>query len=76
MRHLSDKAEYDKSSLELEADALLAPYLKDKKRNKTRTDQYPILSDSQLARRRSKEIPMSSLYRKNLLELEHGDQDD
>lgn len=53
-----------KSELDLQADELLAYILKSKQRNKSRLDEYPILSDSQMARIHSKEIPESSLSRK------------
>jgi hypothetical protein len=53
--HLSEE------DLEQMADELLAKDLKCKKCNKTRKEEYPILSINQLDRRRRKEIPFSSL---------------
>lgn len=43
------------------ADNLLKSDLTSKKKNKSRLCEYPILSDSQLKRRRSMEIPYSNL---------------
>lgn len=58
--------------LEKEADELLAPFFKDKRRNKSQTDPYPVLSESQLKRRASKEIPFSSLSVRQAKQSECG----
>ena len=58
------------AELEEEADKILAPYLKDKHKNKNRVQDYPILSKYQLKRIRSKELPISNLSRKQLDNLE------
>jgi hypothetical protein len=63
----------DKSDLEKQADKLLGGYLKSKKRNKVASEEYPILSDSQLKRRRSKEIPMSSLSRRQAHKVDEAE---
>ena len=65
----------NKDDLEKEADELLAPYLKAKKKNKSAKEEYPILSDSQLKRRRSKEIPFSNLSLKQKEKTEAGPED-
>jgi hypothetical protein len=58
------------SSKELEelADNLLSSDLTEKKKNKVRTTEYPILSNSQLRRRQAREIPYSNLSGKQRLE--------
>ena len=43
------------------ADHLLMDILTDKKRNKSKSEEYPILSNDQLKRRHAKEIPYSNL---------------
>jgi hypothetical protein len=63
-----------KSELEMQADQILAQDLKNKKRNKSRSLEYSFLSDSQLARRRSKEIPFSSLSRKQSEQATNPDE--
>ncbi len=59
-----------KDPLEIEADKLLALYLKNRKKNKNRLEEYPILSDSQLRRIRAREIPFSCLSYTRALEVE------
>lgn len=54
--------------LERLADELLKKYLKDRRKNKSKLDEYPILSPSQLKRRQAIEIPYSSLSEKQRLE--------
>jgi hypothetical protein len=58
------------SSKELEelADNLLSGDLTEKRKNKVKTAEYPILSDSQMRRRQSREIPLSNLSGKQRLE--------
>lgn len=56
------------SELERLADHLLEKYLKDKRKNKSRLEEYPILSKSQLKRRQMMEIPYSNLSEKQRLE--------
>jgi len=58
-----------KDKLELLADELLSDFLKDTKKNKMRTSDCPILSDSQLKRRASMEIPFSNLRLNQRIEL-------
>ncbi len=65
----------EKSDLEIEADKLLGSVLKNKKKNKTKTEEYPILSDFQLRRRRAKEIPFSSLSMRQKAKAESGPED-
>mgnify|MGYP006883604504 CR=1 FL=1 len=66
-----------KNDLEKQADKLLEDTLKDTRRNKIRLEEYPILSDTQLKRRRAREIPMSSLSIRQKLESElNNDPDD
>lgn len=67
---------WTKSELEIKADQLLAKELKNKKRNKNRKEEYPILSDSQLARRRAMEIPLSSLSQKQKANAEDNENPD
>jgi hypothetical protein len=67
----------NKDPLELEADKLLAGTLKSHKKNKSQTEEYPILSDAQLSRRRAREIPFSNLSLRQKLEIEYDkDADD
>lgn len=47
--------------LERLADYLLRDEFEDKRKNKSRTREFPILSPSQIKRRESMEIPYSSL---------------
>lgn len=58
------------AELEEEADAILAPYLKDKRKNKNKVQEYPILSRYQLKRIRSQELPISNLSQKQMDNLE------
>lgn len=61
--------------LEELADHLLSLDLKNTKRNKTRTEEYPILSESQLKRRAAMEYPISSLGKKQLLNAQLAGMD-
>lgn len=58
----------DPTDLERQADELLAQDFQDKRRNKTRVIEFPVLSPSQLKRRTSMEIPYSNLSNKQRLE--------
>lgn len=58
------------AELEAAADEILAPYLKDKRKNKNRVQEYPILSKYQLKRIRSQELPISNLSKKQMDNLE------
>lgn len=49
------------NELERLANVLLESYIKDKHKNKMKSDEYPILSPSQMKRRQSAEIPYSNL---------------
>jgi hypothetical protein len=70
-------AEREAMSLEKQADELLADTLKSKKRNKSRVEEYPILSASQVKRRHSKELSIADLPIKQRLRLEEvSDSDD
>jgi hypothetical protein len=55
--------------LEKVADALLEGDLKNRKCNKARTEEYPVLSKTQLERRRRREVPFSSLHIMDKIEL-------
>jgi len=57
----------DYEAIERLADKLLEQDLKSKKRNKSRTSEYPILSKSQMKRRQSREIPYSNLSNRQKL---------
>lgn len=67
--------ESKKSILEQQADEILADELKSKKKNKSSMNEYPILSDSQLKRRRSKEIPYSNLSIRQKIKADSGPED-
>lgn len=54
--------------LENLADHLLKKDFEDKRRNKTRTTEFPVLSPSQMKRRSLMEIPYSNLSEKQRLE--------
>lgn len=56
------------NELEILADGLLDTELKDKKKNKVKTTEYPVLSRSQLKRRESMEIPYSNLSNRQRME--------
>lgn len=71
----------DSKELERLADNLLKDELSSKNKWKSQQTEYPILSDSQLKRRASMEIPYSNLSEKQRLECrskqldyEAGDQ--
>jgi len=54
--------------LERLADHLLRQEFEDKRKNKSRKTEFPILSPSQMKRRRLMEIPYSSLSERQRLE--------
>lgn len=58
------------AELEALADHLLENDFKNSKKNKIKETEYPILSPSQLKRRRAREYPVSSLSKKQLLEAQ------
>ena len=58
------------AELEAEADEILALYLKDRRINKNRVQEYPILSKYQLKRIRAQELPISNLSKKQMENLE------
>ena len=64
------------AELEEAADRILAPYLKDKRKNKNRVQEYPILSKYQLKRISSKELQISNLSKKQLDNLERKQVED
>jgi hypothetical protein len=65
------------SSKELEAlaDNLLRKELKDCSRNKSTKTEYPILSESQISRRQSMEIPYSNLTPRQRLTARYKNYD-
>ena len=58
------------AELEAQADELLAPWLTDKRKNKNKVQEYPILSKYQLKRIGSNELPISNLSKKQKDNLE------
>lgn len=64
-----DYGKYTPEELERMADKLLEKDLKNKKAYKFRHDEYPILSESQLKRRRRREIPTSCLSNRDRVYL-------
>lgn len=61
--------------LEALADNLLRKELKDNSRNKSSKTEYPILSESQISRRQSMEIPYSNLTPRQRLTARHKNYD-
>jgi len=56
------------TELEKMADEILAQDFQDKRKNKSKLEEFPVLSPSQIKRRTSMEIPYSNLSGKQRLE--------